>query len=229
MTEVAQETEAEVQEQEIDFGQAVAEEPRGIDQADPEASDEAPVQEDEVDVLDVLVPKKDPKVWTIGIGEYERTYIQRKLSFIAKMQWFSLVGEVLDKALSGPNKMSMNSLLTGAPSPRTGTLSVADFTDADTFVQALGKLLSHAPDFLLDSYAIWLGVPASEKELAKQIFALPEEDGGLSDDQGMEIIEVFIDQNYDALDDFFRRRIAELRRRVAQNADEAKESRRSRR
>ena len=57
-------------------------------------------------------------------------------------------------------------------------------------MQALGKLLSHAPEFLLDSYVIWLAVPDTEQELAKKIFALPEEDGGLSDDQGMEIIEI---------------------------------------
>ena len=213
----------EVQEHEIDFDQAMSEESGSVETEAPIEA-EAPEQQD---VVDILVPKKEPKAWTIGAGDYQRTYVQRPLSFIAKMQWFSLVGEVLDKALSGPNKMSMNSLLTGAPTTRSGTLSVADFTDADTFVQALGKLLSHAPDFLLDSYVIWLGVPDTEKSLAKQIFSLPEEDGGLSDEQGIEIIEIFIDQNYDALDAFFRKRIVELRRRVDQHAKAASASRQS--
>lgn len=215
----------EVQEREVSFDQAATEEAR-TDQSDPIASSEAPTQEH--DIVDILAPKKEPKVWTIGQDEYQRTYIQRPLSFIAKMQWFSLVGEVLDKALSGPNKMSMNSLLTGAPTTR-GQLTIADFTDADTFVQALGKLLSHAPEFLLDSYVIWLGVPDTEKDLTKQILSLPEEDGGLSDEQGIEIIEIFIDQNYDALDAFFRKRIGELRRRVDQHAKAASASRQSKR
>jgi hypothetical protein len=217
----------EVQEQEISFDQSVEEEAEAAAQV--VESDESDETQPEQDVLDVLVPKKEPKVWIIGQGDYERTYIQRKLSFIAKMQWFALVGDVLDGALSGPTKMSMNSLLSGPPTARDGQLSVADFADADTFVQALGKLLSHAPDFLLDSYVIWLAVPDTEQELAKKIFALPEEDGGLSDEQGMEIIEIFIDQNYDALDNFFRKRVGNLRRRVDQNAKAAKESRQSKR
>ena len=216
----------EVQEQEINFDQSVEEEAEAAQVVEPDESDET---QPEQDVLDILVPKKDPKTWIIGQGDYQRTYVQRKLSFIAKMQWFALVGDVLDGALSGPTKMSMNSLLSGPPQARGGQLSVADFADADTFVQALGKLLSHAPEFLLDSYVIWLAVPDTEQELAKKIFALPEEDGGLSDEQGMEIIEVFIDQNYDALDNFFRKRVGNLRRRVDQNAQAAKASRRSKR
>jgi hypothetical protein len=210
----------EIQEQEIAFDQAKAEEdltaPVGVGADEPQSKEEA-------DVIDILQPKSDPRAWTIGTGDYERTYIQRPLSFFAKMQWFSLVGEVLDKALSGENKMSMNSLL--STPGRGGALSIADFRDADTFMQAIGKLLSYAPDFMLDSYVIWLGVPGQEKESAKLIMSLPEEDGGLSDEHGIEIIEVFIDQNYDALDDFFRKRIGELRNRVEARQKTAKEKR----
>lgn len=213
----------EIQDQEISFDQAKADEDMTVSEGQPlDGPTEAPAD----DVIDILQPKKDPKAWTVGKEDYERTYVQKPMSFFAKMQWFSLVGEVLDKALSGENKMSMNSLLAPPSGARAGSLSVADFTDADTFVQAIGKLLVYAPDFLLDSYVIWLAVPGQEKELAKQIFALPEEDGGLSDEQGMEIIEVFIDQNYDALDDFFRKHIVDLRNRVERRRDE-KASRRS--
>lgn len=220
----------EVQEQEIDFDQtSVNENLNEAPLADPEAPTvEQPIVPPKVeDVVDILKPKADPKTWTIGQGDYQRTYVQRKLSFMGKMEWFSLVGDVLDKALSGENKMSMNGLLS-APAGRDGTLSMSDFMDADTFMQALGKLLSYAPEFLLNSYVIWLGVPDREKDLAKQILALPEEDGGLTDEQGIEIIEIFIDQNYDALDDFFRERLGRLRRRVNQRQEAAKASRQSR-
>ena len=48
--------------------------------------------------------------------------------------------------------------------------------------------------------------------LAKQIMELSRpSDGGLTDDQGLEIIEVFIDQNYEALDTFFREKVVELK------------------
>lgn len=213
----------EIQEQEIAFDQAVAEE-------EPEvvAPEKAPTTEDKreeaQEILDTLKPKTDPKTWTIGEGDFQRTYVQRPLSFIAKMQWFSLVGDVLDKALSGPSAMSMNSLFMAPGGGRAGQLTLSDFRDADTFIQALGKLLSFAPDFLLDSYVIWLTVPDHERPLAKQILSLPEEDGGLSDRDGIEIVEIFIDQNYDALDDFFRVRLVELRRRVEARQKTAKEA-----
>ena len=211
----------EIQEREIEFDQAVAEE------APPEAEAASPAEEE--DVVEILEPKIDPKTWKIGKDDYERVYVQRPLSFMAKMQWFSLVGDVLDKALSGETRMSLNSLFTAPATGRDGTLSLADFRDADTFMQALGKLLSYAPEFLLDSYVIWLGVPAHERPLVKQIMLLTEQEGGLSDEQGIEIIEIFIDQNYDALDAFFRQRIAELRKRVDQRQKAAKASRQSKR
>lgn len=184
----------------------------------PEAVEESvepkPVEkpEEKEDVLDTIVPKKEPKVWTIGPTDIQRTYVQKPLSFIAKMQWFSLVGEVLDKALSGPDGMSLNSLF--STPVRGDALRMADFRDADTFVQAIGKLLAAAPEFLVDSYLIWLNVPDYDRDITRDLMKLPPDDGGLTDEQGMEIIEVFLDQNYEALADFFTLRISQLQKRV---------------
>ena len=187
----------------------------GEDDLDPTMEMPKVEQEEEptVDVLDAIVPKKEPKTWTIGPpGDLQRVYVQKPLSFIAKMQWFSLVGEVLDKALSGPGGMSLNSLFS---SPARGTeLRIEDFRDADTFVQAIGKLLSAAPDFLVDSYLIWLNVPDYDREIMRQVMKLPPDEGGLTDDQGIEMIEVFLDQNYEALLDFFTQKISQIQKRV---------------
>ena len=60
--------------------------------------------------------------WTIGQGEFERTYVQRPLSFIAKMQWFSLVGEVLDKAMSGDNALTVGQSALGSGRARSRSL-----------------------------------------------------------------------------------------------------------
>lgn len=195
------------------------------DQAPPEEpkAQEAPQQEE--DVVDVLVPKASSVRWEIGPDGARRAYVQRPLSFIAKMQWFSLVGEVLDKALSGEGGMSLNSLFS-APG-RPGELTMADFRDADTFVQAISKLLSAAPDFLVKSYCIWLAVPDYERDLVAELMALPPDEGGLTDEQGIEIIEVFIDQNYEALDRFFRDLVGRLGKRVQKRAEAAQSSRQS--
>lgn len=179
-------------------------------------------EKEEEDVLDILQPKAEPKTWVIGKGDYERTYVQKPLSFIAKMQWFSLVGEVLDRALSGPDGMRLGNLMSG---PGGQEFSPSDFREADTFVQAVGKLLAVAPDFLVNSYCIWLNVPDYERGVVAEIMQLPADEGGLSDDQGMEIIEVFIDQNYEALDSFFRESLGRLQRRVQARMEETNQKR----
>jgi len=209
------------EEQEIKFQPGV----KGIDQlADPEPVRKADDKEPE-DVLEILSPKANVVQWEIGTGDFHRIYTQRPLSFLGKMQWFALVGEVMDKAMTGDDKMSVNSLLSAPTSP-TGSLSASDFRDADTFVQAVGKLLVHAPDFLVKSFCIWLAVPDFERRLSSEIMALPPEEGGLTDDQGIEIIETFIDQNYAALDDFFRQKLGRLQTRV-QSRQAEQSSRRS--
>lgn len=210
-----------VEEREVDFDQAK-------DDEKPRARPRRKEEETE-DVVDLLRPKADIKVWEIGKDDYRREYTQKPLSFISKMQWFALVGEVLDSAMGGPNALSMNSLLS-APGSR-GALTMDDFRDADTFVHAIGKLLVYAPDFLVRSFVIWLGVPDFEKDLAARIMQLPPEEGGLTDDQGFEIVAIFIDQNYEALDNFFRERIASLQKRVqarVQDASKRRESQQSR-
>ena len=74
------------------------------------------------------------------------------------MQWFSLVGErARQGALGSAGHEPQQPLLDSRPTGRADAHE--DFRDADTFVQAIGKLLAAAPDFLVDSYLIWLNVP----------------------------------------------------------------------
>jgi len=195
-------------------------------------NDQSPPQEPPApkheDVLDILKPKAEPKKWVIGVDPYQREYTQAPLSFIGKMQWFALVGDVLEKAMSGDNALSMNNLLS-APQGRDEALTMEDFRDADTFIQAVGKLLVYAPTFMQDSFCIWLGVPEYDRSTVKDIMQMPVAEGGLSDDDGLEMIEIFIDQNYEAIDGFFREKLAGLRDRVQARQKAAAESRSSRR
>ena len=167
------------------------------------------------EVLEQIQPSAAAKQWTIGPESMQRTYTQKPLSFLGKIQWFALVGDVLDKALSGDNALSINNLFEGPVGRNTTSLTTADFREADLFVQAVGKLLSVAPSFLVDSYSIWLNVPDYEKDLFTELMRLPAEDGGMSDDTGMEIIETFLDQNYESLADFFVERLGKLQRRAS--------------
>jgi hypothetical protein len=209
--------EAGHQEAEVDFPEGKNEEE--LNETPQNGSDEGAKE----DVLDILKPKKETRVWKVGNPPAEREYVQRPLSFIAKMQWFALVGDVLDKSMSGENALTISNLMS-VPGGRGGSLTMEDFRDADTFVQAVGKLIAVAPDFLIKSYCIWLAVPDYERDLAADLMAQPAEEGGLSDDDGLEIIEVFIDQNYEALDSFFRDKLGRLQQRVEKRMEEARKA-----
>jgi len=212
MTEVKEKTNAVIEERKYLEGTDQAPEPA---EHQTNGKAEAPAE----DVVDVLRPKAEQKKWKFGPEGLEVQYVQKPLSFIGKMQWFSLVGEVLDKAMGGDNPLTVGNLLSG-PGMRSGGLSANDFRDADTFVHAVGKLVRYAPDFLTDSYCIWLNVPEHEREMVKVFMAEPAEEGGLSDEDGLEIIERFIDQNYDAIDSFFREKLGLLQKRVQQRAED---------
>lgn len=175
--------------------------------------------------LELLAPRIAPHEWTFGPEGTQRTYVQYELSVTGSAQWFGLVGEVMEDALSGENALSLNSLLE-APSPRrSGQLQIQDFQDADMFVHALSKLLTHAPKFLEKSICIWLNVPDYEWELVAELMRLPPSQGGMSHDMFEDILATFIDQNYPEIDRFFRVRYQRLRSRWQARAKEASQSR----
>lgn len=161
------------------------------------------------DILAELGLKEEPKVRKLSYNGQELEYVQKPLTFLGKIQFLSYVGEVLDKAMSGQNALQLNSLFE-VPDYRGSTLTAQDFSDAQTFVQAVGKILIYAPDFLTKSYAIWLRVPEYERD----IFAAAMEES-LSDDDGIDIIETFIDQNWDTLQNFFNERLPKIRDRLS--------------
>lgn len=172
------------------------------------------------DVIDILIGP-EPKKREFGSDElgvkYE--YMQEELSFVNKMRWYSLVGEALDKAMGGPDPLTINHLL---DAPATGSLSLDTFRDADTFLKAIGKLISYSPDFLERSICIWLSVPEYEQPRFREVLAQPPSKGGLSDDEGLDILALFIEQNYESIERFFREKIGQLRRQI-QNKREAQE------
>lgn len=225
VTEPRQRPGAPAPAEEIDFAAAQAEQ-KAQDEAAGITSDAQKTPEE--DLIDLLAPKKGAKEWGFGKDQddkYVRTYMQRELSVISKGQWFSLVGEVLEKAMSGDNALSLNTILAPPESVRGFTqgqaVSAVDFQDADMFISAIGKMLVHMPDFLGKSICIWLAVPDFEWELAQELMKLSPELGGLADDQFNEMVEIFIDQNFEAIRANFRERWPRLRARYQQRAKEA--------
>lgn len=166
------------------------------------------------EILAELGLKHEPKIRRVGSGDNVRTYTQRPLTFLGKIQFLSYIGEVLDQITSGPNALKLGSLF-DVPTFRQDALSAEDFSDAQTFVQAIAKVTTHVPEFLHKCFCIWLQIPDYEREWAIAMLQLPEEEGGLSDDDGFDIIETFIDQNWDTLQDFFTNKVPRLRDRLS--------------
>lgn len=156
---------------------------------------------------EVLEPDYSVRYQVIGKDEHIHTFAQRPLSFFGKIELFSLLGGTIDEAM------------------KEGDISVADFfpgdrslEEADTFIQAIARLVEIAPDFLKDLYCIALGVPKGERQYIKALMEAPSEDGGLSDEDGIDILDTFVEQNWEAMQDFFFQKVTPLFQKVSSKA-----------
>lgn len=170
---------------------------------------------------EVLVPSVANRVVTFGTDGNEVSYVQKPLSFFGKIEVFSVLGSALDKAMSGPDGLTLNDVFEG---PTEGGISAQRFRDADTFVKGVAKLVQYAPDLLEDLYTIFLGVPRGERELVKFVMVRPADEGGLSDEDGLGILDTFVDQNWDVMLDFFTSRVMPLVNKVSTKVQESQPS-----
>lgn len=160
-----------------------------------------------------------PKEWRFEMPvegqRVERVYVQRQLGIVAKLEFFSHVTGTVEEILkgSGDGNVSMEGLqeLLGA----NDMAGMADTVkDVAGVLEVVLRVSQHAPDFLLKCWTIWLQVPPAERPWAEAAMSQPEDEGGLSDDEGFEMIEIFFDQNGRAMRDFFVLRLAQAATRA---------------
>lgn len=137
-----------------------------------------------------------------------RTYYQKKLSFLRKIELFAHLGDALDKATSGDDGLSLSTILSDPSSNNA--------FDADSFIKGIAKLSVYVPDVLEKFYCIVLDIPPEERAIALVAMRKPADEGGFSDDQGIGIIETFLDQNAEDLRDFFKGKLQRLKERWQQ-------------
>ena len=187
-------------------------------------------EEEEEDPLEILEPKAEPRVWIIGKppdkgGEEDEwsRYVQRPLGYMARMRFFALVSGTVGKAMKEGGGISISgadflSAGVGDLRERAESLRSEDFEDAGSFMALAMQLIGYAPDFLIECYAIWLEVPMHERTWFRRVLNQsydPERNRwGITDEQGLEMIEVFIDQNYKDIREFFSGKLPALARRV---------------
>lgn len=186
-------------------------EPESVVEQEPLAPTPPPAEEEEEktprelaeEELEALEPKSAHKKWIFKDEEgNEFNYTQKPLSYFGKMEFFSVLGNAVDLALANEG-MNMASLF-----GQRG-FDAASLMDAESFVRTVSRLVVFAPDLLQDSFSIWLNVPRGERAAIKSLMRET-----LDDDAAQEIIEVFIDQNMEAMSRFFLERIPQLSKRA---------------
>lgn len=173
------------------------------------------------DPAEVLEPSVATRTQVVGKDEYQFVYTQKPLSFFGKLDFFAVMGRALDRAMSGPTGISVADLLDVPDRGDGASITKEDLKDADTFIRGVSRLISYAPEIVSDLYCVILNIPRGEREVVKEIMALDEEKGGLSDDDGIEILNSFFDQNWEVLRDFFKERIAPLLSKVGEKTKTA--------
>jgi hypothetical protein len=144
-----------------------------------------------------------------------REYDQKPLSYTSMIQFTGLLGRKIDEAMSGPEGLTLESVGELADIARTAssgqiTLSRGDFAGIDSFVRGFAKLASYVPDIIDEAQCIWLRVPFRDRMLVREIWGKPVDEGGLSVDDGEEMLTLFIRQNYEELERFFAERLRRI-------------------
>lgn len=148
-------------------------------------------------------------------------YIQQPLGYIATLRFYSLVGKNVAEAVKAGGVVDLGDAFTNANGnvqDRAKQIIEQSFNDAGSFAALLAQLVAYSPEFILDFYCLSLDVPVGERKWAKAVMEQPwrpeENKWGLQRVQGQEIIERFIDQNYDEVRDFFGDLIRNVSKRV---------------
>jgi hypothetical protein len=202
-----------------------------------QSAEEAIEEADEA--LNILEPKVDAKRWVVGKPpeqggketEYS-VYTQLPLGYMARNRLFSLLGRTFSAAITstGGSVGGMEDVFGaggGTIIERGRRLGARDLQDASQFFTLAMELIGYAPDFLSDFYAICLDVPIGERGWFRDVIEAPyrpEDDRwGMSEDMGVEIIEIFIDQNYEDIRRFFTERLPKIGQRASQREQERKD------
>jgi len=201
-------------------------------------ADAEKAREETEEALEILESKIEPRRWVIGKPPEQggtedefSIYYQRPLGYMARMRFFSLVSTNIADAIKAGGSISFGGADpfggSGSLRQRAAQLSTEDFADAASFMALALQLVAYAPDFLADCYVLWLDVPPAERSWAKlvmeQDYAPDRNKWGITEDQGLEMIEIFIDQNYDDIRDFFGVKLPRLAQRVREREQARKD------
>lgn len=157
------------------------------------------------DVLETLAPSE--VYYEIGEGDDRLVLVQKPLTFFGKIEFFSVVGKAVQEILIDGGSLSE---LLETPDYDPSVPLASNVTDADVVVKALSKIVANGPELLKDLYLVILHVPKGQRDY----YSLRLEE--LTDEQGMQIIDTFVDQNWEVMVSFFTERMLPLFSKISQ-------------
>jgi hypothetical protein len=159
----------------------------------------------------------DPRTNALTELDFERTYTQKPLSYTAMLQFTGLIGDristVMNQGVTLESVLGDVGIIAGAFGGEGG-ITREDFAGVDSFVRGLAKLASYIPDIVEECQCIWLRVPLHERQVVKDIWGRSPVDGGQSMQDGEDMLNLFIAQNYQELEDFFVERLPRVLRQA---------------
>lgn len=160
------------------------------------------------ETLDSLEPVVNEVMIVLKAGEPdELVLVQKPLTFFGKIEFFSVVGKAVQQLLSDGGSLSE---ILNMPDYDPTVPLASSASDADVFIKAISKIVEEAPYLLKELYLVVLNVPRGQREY---VGLRLEED--LDDKQGVQIIDTFVDQNWEVLTSFFTDEILPLFNKVA--------------
>ena len=182
-------------------------------------------EEKTADLIDALAAKVAPRDQRICFKDdvlqidFDKTFTQKPLSFFGKLEFGKEVGAALKEVVEGDEGVKIADVfgLQGA--------TVNDLSNADFMLRAIMQLSVHVPDLLKKIFMLSLNVPQYEQPIVSVILDQPHDDdtgeGGLSDEDGIAILNTFVDQNAKAIADFFRVEMPKLVKSVQESIGSA--------
>lgn len=187
------------------------------------------IADEQLDDIEIQIAKRDwvvsgevkvmdPRSREETPFEFSRTYTQGPLSYTGMLQFTGLIGDrisaVMSQGVSLESVLGDVGVIAGALSQDGGGLSRDDFAGVDSFIRGLAKLATYMPDIVEDSQCIWLRIPLHERPVVKEIWGRSPDEGGLSMQDGEDMLSLFIAQNYQELEDFFVERLPRVLRQA---------------
>jgi hypothetical protein len=140
------------------------------------------------------------------------------LSFFEKQDFITLMGGYFDRFAEGEFGISLKEIfgedvrkqMGEIPTEVSANQAEQIIGDNADLIKAVVKVANTLPDLQLKIIMIALGVPPNERAFVGEILRGPVWRGGLTDDQGFEILHIFITQNAKAIRSFFAQKGREL-------------------